>query len=149
MQKQVHRERGMVPVYKSFFGAAMGIVTLICGLQLAAPALQAQEATRLAYAPIGNATSVPAGYLQFCRDNRGDCDDGAEDARDVVLSKSAWRDLQVVNDRVNAAVEPVTDEDNYGTIEYWSYPANGKGDCEDYVLMKRKLLIDAGWPRSA
>jgi len=23
------------------------------------------------------------------------------------------------------------------------------GDCEDYVLLKRKMLIDAGWPREA
>jgi predicted transglutaminase-like cysteine proteinase len=26
---------------------------------------------------------------------------------------------------------------------------DGYGDCEDYVLMKRKMLIDAGWPREA
>jgi len=23
------------------------------------------------------------------------------------------------------------------------------GDCEDYVLQKRKMLVDAGWPREA
>src|SRR5579859_1042130 len=26
---------------------------------------------------------------------------------------------------------------------------DGYGDCEDYVLLKRKMLIDAGWPREA
>jgi predicted transglutaminase-like cysteine proteinase len=28
-------------------------------------------------------------------------------------------------------------------------PATGRGDCEDYALMKRKLLIERGWPSSA
>src|SRR6185437_5066626 len=26
---------------------------------------------------------------------------------------------------------------------------DGKGDCEDYVLLKRRMLIEAGWPREA
>lgn len=25
-------------------------------------------------------------------------------------------------------------------------PIHGKGDCEDFALLKRKLLIDRGWP---
>jgi predicted transglutaminase-like cysteine proteinase len=57
--------------------------------------------------------------------------------------------IVALNDQVNHAIEPVTDLDNYGKAEWWAYPTNGKGDCEDYVLLKRKLLIDAGWPRSA
>jgi predicted transglutaminase-like cysteine proteinase len=28
-------------------------------------------------------------------------------------------------------------------------PNDGYGDCEDYVLLKRKMLMDAGWPREA
>jgi predicted transglutaminase-like cysteine proteinase len=36
-----------------------------------------------------------------------------------------------------------------GTIEKWSYPDDGYGDYEDYVLLKRRMLIQAGWPREA
>ena len=43
----------------------------------------------------------------------------------------------------------MTDMDHWGVIEKWSLPTDGYGDCEDYVLMKRKMLIDAGWPREA
>jgi predicted transglutaminase-like cysteine proteinase len=39
--------------------------------------------------------------------------------------------------------------DHWGVIEKWSLPSDGYGDCEDYVLLKRKMLIDAGWPREA
>src|SRR5689334_24796276 len=126
---------------------AVGLVALILSAFCVASSANAQA--QLVYAPVGDVTSVPAGYVQFCRDYPQECRETAEDARDVVLSASAWRDLQLVNDRVNQAVEPVTDEDNYGVVERWTYPDNGKGDCEDYVLLKRKLLVRAGWPRSA
>src|SRR5262245_40105694 len=128
---------------------AMGIASLIMSFTATGAMAQDTQAVTPVYAPVGKATSVPAGYLQFCRDNPGDCRDEHEEARDVVLSKTAWRDLSTVNSRVNAAIEPITDQDNYGVAEFWSYPTNGRGDCEDYVLLKRKLLIDAGWPRSA
>jgi predicted transglutaminase-like cysteine proteinase len=134
---------------KEFVNAATVLASLIAYLAGAECTVRAQNMVRPVYAPVGDVTSVPAGYLQFCRDNPADCADRAEEARDVVLSKTAWRDLKTVNDRVNAAIEPMTDQDNYGKTEYWAYPTNGRGDCEDYVLLKRKLLIDAGWPRSA
>ena len=31
-------------------------------------------------------------------------------------------------------------------VERWSYPDDGYGDCEDYVLLKRRMLIQSGWP---
>ena len=34
-------------------------------------------------------------------------------------------------------------------VEQWDYPDDGKGDCEDYVLLKRRMLMQAGWPREA
>ena len=70
-------------------------------------------------------------------------------ARDVVLSPRAWRDLADVNNWVNNAVKPITDLDHWGVVEKWSYPDDGYGDCEDYVLLKRRMLIEAGWPREA
>jgi len=29
----------------------------------------------------------------------------------------------------------------------WDFPDDGRGDCEDYQLLKRKLLVEAGLPR--
>jgi predicted transglutaminase-like cysteine proteinase len=66
-----------------------------------------------------------------------------------VLSQTAWRDLLKVNKWVNENVKPMTDMDHWGVVEKWSLPTDGYGDCEDYVLLKRKLLVDAGWPREA
>jgi predicted transglutaminase-like cysteine proteinase len=67
----------------------------------------------------------------------------------VVLSSKAWKDLVRVNNRVNQTIKPMTDLDHYGVVEKWTYPDDGYGDCEDYVLLKRRMLIDSGWPREA
>ena len=36
----------------------------------------------------------------------------------------------------------------YGVADYWTIPTS-KGDCEDYALLKRQILMRAGWPASA
>src|SRR6516225_4937317 len=43
----------------------------------------------------------------------------------------------------------MTDMEHWGVVERWNYPDDGYGDCEDYALEKRKLLMKAGWPREA
>jgi len=43
----------------------------------------------------------------------------------------------------------MTDLEHHGVVEKWSYPDDGYGDCEDYVLLKQRLLAEAGWPRQA
>ena len=66
-----------------------------------------------------------------------------------MLTQAAWKDLLRVNRWVNDTIKPMTDMDHWGVVERWSYPTDGYGDCEDYVLLKRKTLMDAGWPREA
>ena len=54
-----------------------------------------------------------------------------------------------VNRRVNTTVKPLTDAEHWGVPDSWDFPADGAGDCEDYQLQKRKLLVEAGLPRRA
>ena len=54
-----------------------------------------------------------------------------------------------VNHWVNANIRPMTDLKHWGVAERWNYPDDGYGDCEDYVLEKRRMLMAAGWPREA
>jgi predicted transglutaminase-like cysteine proteinase len=44
-------------------------------------------------------------------------------------------------------MERLVESQSLGVIEKWSIPTDGYGDCEDNALLKRKMLIDAGWPR--
>jgi predicted transglutaminase-like cysteine proteinase len=87
--------------------------------------------------------------VEFCTENPRDCNTNQLDARDVVLSNKAWHDLVRVNQWVNEHVKPMTDLEHWGVVERWSYPDDGYGDCEDYVLLKRRMLMRAGWPRQA
>ena len=66
-----------------------------------------------------------------------------------MLTAKVWKDLVRVNKWVNDSIAPMTDMDHWGVVEKWSYPDDGKGDCEDYVLLKRRMLMQAGWPREA
>ena len=66
-----------------------------------------------------------------------------------MLTSKAWKDLVRINRLVNERIRPMTDLEHFGTVEKWSYPDDGYGDCEDYVLLKRRMLMEAGWPREA
>jgi len=109
----------------------------------------ASAGERVIYAALGNATRAPIGWIEFCSDNPEECRGGPTTPRDIVMSQQAWKDLLAVNRWVNETIKPMTDMDHWGVVEKWSYPTDGYGDCEDYVLMKRKILIEAGWPREA
>jgi predicted transglutaminase-like cysteine proteinase len=101
------------------------------------------------YIEIGEVTRAPIGWIEFCGSNPVECATLPSTPRDVVLMPKAVEDLARVNRYVNESVKPMTDLDHWGIVEKWSYPNDGYGDCEDYVLLKRRMLIQAGWPREA
>jgi predicted transglutaminase-like cysteine proteinase len=97
----------------------------------------------------GDSTRPPIGWVEFCVEYDPECKTKPSTPRDVVLSAQAWKDLQRINLWVNTKIKPMTDMDHWGVVERWNYPDDGYGDCEDYVLEKRKMLMQAGWPREA
>jgi predicted transglutaminase-like cysteine proteinase len=101
------------------------------------------------YVEVSEVARAPIGWVEFCASNPGECTTLPSTPRDVVLTPKAFKDLVSVNRYVNESVKPMTDLEHWGTIEKWSYPDDGYGDCEDYVLLKRRLLVKAGWPREA
>lgn len=101
------------------------------------------------YASVGEPARPPIGWVEFCVEYKSECNTKPSAPRDVVLTPKAWSDMVKVNAWVNDAIQPITDQDHWGVVERWNYPDDGKGDCEDYVLLKRKMLIQAGWPREA
>jgi len=98
---------------------------------------------------LGEAAKAPIGWIEFCVAYEPECKTKPTAPRDVMLSVQAWKDLERVNLFVNTHVKPMTDLEHWGVVERWNYPDDGYGDCEDYVLQKRKMLTQAGWPREA
>jgi predicted transglutaminase-like cysteine proteinase len=96
--------------------------------------------------PLGAAAKPPHGYTDFCNREPEECQATAgKHKKTLALSKGRWFELNTVNAMVNHLIVPVTDEKLYGLNEYWTYPIDS-GDCEDYALLKRKDLIERGWP---
>ncbi len=126
------------------FAAALAAVAAC----IATPA-SAQLRAPLRYVAVGEVSRPPIGWVQFCQDRPWECRTQAVEARDVELTSNAMRELERVNRFVNARVKPITDLEQYGVVEKWTYPESGDGDCEDYVLLKRRMLLELGWPRSA
>jgi predicted transglutaminase-like cysteine proteinase len=106
-------------------------------------------AERMAYIAVGEVTRPPIGWVQFCEERPWECKTEATEARDVQLTNVAFKELDRVNRYVNDHVKPMTDLEHYGVVEKWAYPEDGYGDCEDYVLLKRRMLMQLGWPRQA
>lgn len=91
--------------------------------------------------------NAPYGAVRFCEVNPGECVPSSDKDR-FQLTQKRRTDLDEVNRYVNEKIEPVTDLELYGVTELWTLPAD-KGDCEDYALLKRKMLMERGWPASA
>ncbi|MGX7875219.1 transglutaminase-like cysteine peptidase [Mesorhizobium sp. ORM6] len=101
-------------------------------------------------ATVGGKTSVPYGWLDFCGRRPAACKVPALPAMNLKLSPRTWSTLDRINREVNGYIVPVSNFEHWGTMQdHWDYPVDGKGDCKIYALFKRKLLLDAGFPRQA
>ena len=100
------------------------------------------EANSIWAGEIGPA-QAPSGYVTFCRTTPQECT--APPSAAEQLTQDRWRELREANRLANVIVEPQSDFDHYGVAEVWAVPGS-YGDCEDYVLLKRKWLIQKGWP---
>ena len=124
---------------------AAAVVFTVAGVMPAAEA----ASERALFVSLGASARAPIGWTEFCTEHAHECEVRPLEARDVVLTQKSWRELQRINNKVNAQIKPMTDLDHWGVVERWSYPDDGYGDCEDYVLLKRRMLMQAGWPRQA
>ena len=97
------------------------------------------------FTPVYGKTLAPIGHVNFCARNRGECKGLGGTTRKVVLDTENWKILHEVNNYSNKSVKPVTDNELYNVPEHWTFPTNA-GDCEDYVLQKKRYLEGLGFP---
>jgi predicted transglutaminase-like cysteine proteinase len=91
---------------------------------------------------------LPA-WVDYCRRHADDCRVDLHQPLSVPLTPALLEKLRSVNTAVNAAVRPKTDLKHWNVQDHWDLAEDGFGDCEDYQLLKRKLLVEAGIPRRA
>ncbi|QKC97183.1 transglutaminase-like cysteine peptidase [Mesorhizobium sp. NZP2298] len=93
---------------------------------------------------VGGSTSQPIGHYDFCKIHVAECSIRSPDSVPEHMTSKLLHDISAVNFSVNTRVKPMSDMDNYGKDEWWAYPDNGFGDCEDYALEKRRELNGMG-----
>lgn len=90
-------------------------------------------------------TRPPFGFVRFCQEFPAECAKGALETARMAASPERLAELVYFNRQVNSRIRPATDKALYGVEEHWTVPTT-EGDCEDYAILKRQLLIAAGWP---
>lgn len=90
-----------------------------------------------------------AAWNDFCRRYPDECAVDPSEPAKVEVTQETWRTIMAVNRRVNARIKPMTDKSHWGVVDRWDLAEDGQGDCEDYQLLKRKLLVERGLPRRA
>lgn len=102
------------------------------------------------YMPEGARTFSPLGHIEFCNKHPGECiaHPGSRADGRFHLNGKTWKELVQVNSRINSSLRSRSDYRSHGRLDVWSL-ASRYGDCEDYVLLKRRLLMKKGWPSSA
>ena len=69
---------------------------------------------------------------------------------DIANTDKRWQ-IDLVHKHINET-RYIVDPINWGKNDYWATPfqfLDRDGDCEDYALLKRRMLISRGWPVSS
>jgi predicted transglutaminase-like cysteine proteinase len=142
------------------FGAAFAAVALALGsLSASAQGHRPQGPATTGSLPLAHSIEVvrggdnrpPIGWVQFCANKAyaAECAVDPSEPERVELTQRLWRQVTAINLRINREIEPITDLDQWGAVERWDMAETGRGDCEEYVNIKRKRLVEAGIPRRA
>lgn len=101
-----------------------------------------------AFAPVAKSLDrPPAAWPDYCVRHSDDCQTHLDQPLTVTLTPELFDKLAAVDLAVNGSVRPLTDWEHWGVEDHWDQAEDGYGDCEDYQLLKRKRLVDAGVPR--
>lgn len=96
----------------------------------------------------GKPASPFYGHVGFCNRHPEDCDQRAT-VPEFINYDQRIDLLKAITFMINKQYAPAEDQEIYGRPEFWAYPKD-RADCEDYVVLKRRKLIDEyGLPPSA
>jgi predicted transglutaminase-like cysteine proteinase len=119
--------------------AAMVALAALGGSAFAANATHATEF---------NQTLPPIGFVKFCAANPKECKSVGRKSDLMTMAPANWNTLYQINTGINGAIKPVSDQELYGEQERWTYPVDA-GDCEDFLLLKKRELEKQGFHSGA
>ena len=124
-------------------GLGRGMLLAAAGMTLGLTTISAHAQS---FMNAGGRTTQPVGHYELCQALPDECAQVTSKQAPTELTRKLWARIVEVNNLVNTMIVPRTDREIWGVEERWSFPADGIGDCEDYVLEKRRMLMKAGMP---
>lgn len=115
--------------------AAFATVLSLAGTALAIDAPKLGD-----FLPSVKVAPAPPGAVALCRQYDWACASGPIAPAGAEVLKIAGK----INSAANAAIRPISDQNQFAVMERWSLPTGRGGDCEDYALYKKRALIAAG-----
>ena len=119
------------------------LLAVVCGPALAGPLLKTPPLKSIGPA---HPTAAAAAFSQS---RPADCAVDPTEPTIIHLTPAKLETLRLVSREVNHTIKPVSDQDHWGVVDRWDFPDDGRGDCEDYQLLKRRRLEALGFPRRA
>lgn len=123
------------------------LVTAIAGAGMAKADVlsESSKISRTAFIAEYDNTLAPLQFVKFCMNYSAECDANAAE-RMLPSPERAMQMLTEVNESVNEAISPVR-KSTEPLLARWTI-APSAGDCNDYAVTKRHMLIAKGWPQS-
>ena len=117
--------------------------TVVLGALLLSVPIGGQPATASsqAFLPQRMHIKAPDGAEGLCQKYSWAC---SQTGRSGQLTKGDLKKVSLINKQVNRSTRAVDDKIQYRKTEYWTLPSARGGDCEDFVLLKKRELIQAG-----
>jgi predicted transglutaminase-like cysteine proteinase len=135
------------------FRIVVGLATCVIIMGTIGAAAQAKTLAagpwQSAAAGQSGAAQPTLGWANFCQRFPRECAIDLSEPASIELTPEAWQTIVHVNRDVNGSIEAVTDKEHWGVADRWDFAEDGYGDCEDYELVKRKRLVEAGFPHRA
>jgi predicted transglutaminase-like cysteine proteinase len=132
--------------------AKFSVAAIVIGFVFAASTADAIPLSRGAwpiYTVVVEKTTPPDGWAEFCRNYRSECDVKSSAPVKIALTAEVWDKIIEANHWANAHIKATPDRKHWGRINKWYFAEDGRGDCKDYALVKRRMLMQAGLPREA
>ncbi|MDE0590930.1 transglutaminase-like cysteine peptidase [Halocynthiibacter sp. C4] len=128
---------------------ASAAIALLCAATVAvgssATQTQASERVDSRFLIQRSPAAAPMGFAGVCGRYSWACA-GSSKSANVQLDMNKIKRL---NASINRRVNEISDSQQYRVKEYWALPTRRGGDCEDFVLLKKRELIKMGYPPEA
>ncbi len=142
------RPAGVLSTISAAAKGGLIALTLVLGGATQAQTVASLPGNAQAIDNSGSARPVAA-WTDFCRRHPTECAVSTAEPAKVAMTPEIWSAIVSVNRRVNARIKPTTDKVHWNVVDRWDFPDDGQGDCEDYQLLKRKMLAERGLSRRA